>query len=37
MGEAEIEQLEDEVENTAKKLAGDIDLFGDTDGDGDAR
>ena len=37
LGEAEIEQLEDEVENAAKKLAGDIDLFGDTDGDGDAR
>ena len=33
----EHQQLEDEVENTAKKLAGDIDLFGETDGDGEAR
>ena len=37
LGEAETEQLEDEVENAAKKLDGDIDLFGDTDSDGDAR
>ena len=37
MGEAEIQQLEDEVEDTVKKLASDIDLFGETDGDGGAR
>ena len=37
MGEAETQQLEDEVEDAAKKLAGDIDLFGETDGDGEAR
>ena len=37
LGEAETEQLEDEVENAVKKLAGDIDLFGDTDGDGETR
>ena len=37
MGEAETQQLEDEVEDTAKKLAGDIDLFDEMDGDGRAR
>ena len=37
MGEAEHQQLEDEVEDAAKKLASDIDLFGETDGDGEAR
>ena len=37
MGEAEHQQLEDEVEDAAKKLASDIDLFGKTDGDGEAR
>jgi len=37
MGEAEHQQLEDEVEDAAKKLADDIDLFGETDGDGEAR
>ena len=31
MGEAEHQQLEDEVEDTTKKLADDIDLFGKTD------
>ena len=36
MGEVETQQLEDEVEDTAKKLAGDIDLFGKMDGDGRA-
>ena len=36
MGEVETQQLEDEVEDTAKKLAGDIDLFGETNGDGEA-
>ena len=33
----ETQQLEDEVEDAAKKLASDIDLFGKTDGDGEAR
>ena len=37
MGEAETQQLEDEVEDAAKKLADDIDLFGETDDDGEAR
>jgi len=37
MGEAETQQLEDEVEDVAKKLAGDIDLFGETDGGGRAQ
>ena len=37
LGEAETQQLEDEAEDAAKKLAGDIDLFGETDGDGEAR
>jgi len=37
MGEAETQQLEDEVEDAAKALAGDIDLFGEADGDGEAR
>ena len=36
MGKAETQQLEDEVEDTVKKLAGDIDLFGETDDDGGA-
>ena len=36
-GATEDQQLEDEVEDTAKKLAGDIDLFGEMDGDGEAR
>ena len=30
------QQLKDEVEDTAKKLADDIDLFGEVDGDGQA-
>ena len=37
MGEAETQQLEDEVEDATKKLADDIDMFGETDGDGGAR
>ena len=37
LGEVETDRLEDEEEDVAKKLAGDIDLFGDMDGDGDAR
>ena len=36
-GATEHQQLEDEVEDVAKKLAGDIDLFGETDGDGKAQ
>ena len=37
LGEAEIQQLEDEVEHAAKELASDINLFGEIDGDGEAR
>ena len=37
MGEVETQQLEDEVEDTAKKLAGDIDFFGEMDGNGGAQ
>ena len=33
----EHQQLEDEVEDTAKKLAGDVDLFGEMDDDGEAQ
>ena len=36
VGEVEHQQLEDEVEDAAKKLASDIDLFGETEGDGEA-
>ena len=36
MGKVEHQQLEDEVEDAAKKLAGDIDLFGEMEGDGEA-
>ena len=32
LSEAETQQLEDEVEDAAKKLASDIDLFGEIDG-----
>ena len=28
------EQLKDVVEDTAKRLAGDVDVFGEVDGDG---
>jgi len=35
--EAEIQQLEVEVEDAAKKLAGDVDLFNETVGDGGAQ
>ena len=31
------QQLEDEVEDAAKKLAGDVDLFGEMDGDHQAK
>ncbi|XP_066311454.1 uncharacterized protein [Miscanthus floridulus] len=37
LSEAKTQQLEDEVEDTAKKLAGDIDLFGKTDNNGGAQ
>ena len=37
MGEVEHQQLEDEVEDAAKKLAGDIDLFGEMDSDGEGQ
>ena len=37
LSDAETQQLEDEVEDAAKKLVGDIDLFGETNGDGGAR
>ena len=37
LSEAETQQLEDEVEDAAKKLAGDIDLLSEMDGDGGAQ
>jgi len=37
LSDAETQRLEDEVEDTAKMLAGDIDLFGETDGNGGAQ
>ena len=37
LSEAETQRLEDEVEDTAKKLAGDIDLFGKMDSNGGAQ
>ena len=37
MGEVEHQQLEDEVEDAVKKLAGNMDLFGETNGDGEAQ
>ena len=37
LSDAETQQLEDEVEDAAKKLAGDIYLFGETDGENGAR
>ena len=37
LSDAKTQQLEDEVEDAAKMLADDIDLFGETDGDGGAR
>ena len=33
-GATKQEQLKDEVEDTAKKLAGDVDLFGEVDSEG---
>ena len=35
--DAETQQLEDEVEDTVKKLVGDIDLFDEMDGGGEAQ
>ena len=35
-GTTEHQQLEDEVAGAAKKLAGDVDLFDEMDGDGQA-
>ena len=37
LSDAETQQLEDEVEDAAKTLAGDIDLFSETDGNGGAQ
>ena len=37
LSETETQQLEDEVEDAAKKLAGDIDLFGEMDGNSGAQ
>ena len=37
LSDAETQKLEDEVEDTAKMLASDIDLFGETDGNGGAQ
>ena len=37
LSDAETQQLEDQVEDAAKKLADDIDLFGEMDNDGGAR
>ena len=37
LSDAETQKLEDEVEDAAKNLAGDIDLFGETDGNGGAQ
>ena len=37
LSDVETQQLEDEVEDAAKKLAGDIDLFGETNGENGAR
>ena len=37
LSDAETQQLEDEVEDVVKNLADDIDLFGETDGEGGAQ
>ena len=37
LSKAETQRLEDEVEDAAKKLAGDIYLFRETDGSGEAQ
>ena len=36
LSEVETQQLEDAVEDAAKKVVGDIDLFGETSGNGEA-
>ena len=36
VSDAETQRLEDEVEDAVKHLASDIDLFGETDGEGGA-
>ena len=36
-GATKQQQLEDEVEDAAKRLAGDVDLFSEVDGDGQAQ
>ena len=36
LSDVETQQLEDDVEDAAKMLVGDIDLFGETDGVGEA-
>ena len=37
LSDAETQQLEDEVEDATKNLAGDIDLFGETNGNDKAQ
>ena len=37
LDDAGTQQLEDEVEDVAKMLVGDIDLFGEMDGNGEAQ
>ena len=37
LSDAETQKLEDEVEDAAKNLASDIDLFGEMDGSGEAQ
>ena len=37
VSDTETQRLEDEVEDAAKKLVDDIDLFGEMDGDGGAQ
>ena len=36
-GATEHQQLEDEVEDAANKLVGDVELFSEMDGDGEAQ
>ena len=36
LSDVETQQLEDDVEDAAKMLVGDIDLFGETEGVGEA-
>ena len=37
MGATKREQLKDEVDDAVKRLAGDVDLFGEVDGEGQAQ